>query len=46
MMTPVAVGCPLEVVASVMWSYVRGGVMMAGDGGSTSYVENGCEIEQ
>lgn len=45
-MIPVAVGCPLEVAASVMWSYVRGGVMTAGGGENTSYVENGCEIEQ
>ena len=46
MMTPVADGCPLEVAASVMWSYVRGGVTTAGGGESTSYVESGCEIEQ
>lgn len=45
-MTPVAVGCPLEVAASVMWWYVKGGVMTAGGGENTSYVENGCEIEQ
>lgn len=45
-MTPVAVGCPLEVVASVMWSYVKGGVMTAGGRENTSYVENACEIEQ
>lgn len=45
-MTPVAAGWPLEVAASVMWSYVRGGVMTAGGGENTSFVESGCEIEQ
>lgn len=39
-------GCPLEVAASVMWSYVRGGALKVVGGESTSYVENGYAIEQ
>lgn len=45
-MTLAAGGCPLEVVALVMWSSVKGGVLMNGGGESTSFMERGCAIEQ
>lgn len=45
-MTLAAGGCPLQVVALVMWSSVKGGALMDGGGESTSFMESGCAIEQ
>lgn len=42
----VVAGCPLEVAASVTWSFVRGGALKVVGGESTSYAENGYAIEQ